>query len=305
MNNIVVSLQKFLKNKNTVTILGVVLIIVILFFGYRYQIKKQVNPISGIPVAADTIQPRTKITEDMIETISVAPIVLQKGEVIQNKAAIVGKYSNYNTMIPKGSMFYTNTVVDESKLPDSAFIEVAKGEVPYNFPVTLDSTYGNSIYPGNYIDIYMKADRQDGRLMVGKLLENVKVLAVKDSSGRHVFENSEEARTPAYLIFGVSPEINILLRKASYMSNYSAELFPVPHGTSVEEEGATTVTSQTLKDFINANTVANDEIEDKVDTTTKTTTNTTTKTTTGTTTTKNTTTGTVSGGTTNTQTTTR
>ena len=147
----------------------------------------------------------------------------------------------------------------------------------------------------------MKADRQDGRLMVGKLLENVKVLAVKDSSGRHVFENSEEARTPAYLIFGVSPEINILLRKASYMSNYSAELFPVPHGTSVEEEGATTVTSQTLKDFINANTVANDEIEDKVDTTTKTTTNTTT----GTTTTKNTTTGTVSGGTTNTQTTTR
>ena len=139
MNNIVVSLQKFLKNKNTVTILGVVLIIVILFFGYRYQIKKQVNPISGIPVAADTIQPRTKITEDMIETISVAPIVLQKGEVIQNKAAIVGKYSNYNTMIPKGSMFYTNTVVDESKLPDSAFIEVAKGEVPYNFPVTLDT----------------------------------------------------------------------------------------------------------------------------------------------------------------------
>lgn len=270
MNNIVISLQKFLKNKNTVTIIGVVLIIIILFFGYRYQIKKQVNPISGIPVAAQNIQPRTKITEDMVETISVAPIVLQKGEVIQNKGAIVGKYSNYNTMIPKGSMFYRDTVVEESKLPDSAFIAVEKGQIPYNFPVDLDTTYGNSIYPGNYIDIYMKAVRKDGKLMVGKLLENVKVLAVKDSSGRHVFENSEEARTPAYLIFGVSSEVNILLRKASYMGDFSAELFPVPHGTSVEEEGATTVTSQTLKDFINANTVANDEIEDKTtdDTTT-------------------------------------
>ena len=288
MNNIVVSLQKFLKNKNTVTIIGVVLIIVILFFGYRYQIKKQVNPVSGIPVAAETIQPRTKITEDMVDTISVAPIVLQRGDVIENKAAIVGKYSNYNTMIPKGSMFYNDTVVEESKLPDSAFVEVAKGEIPYNFPVNLDTTYGNSIYPGNYIDIYMKAVRADGRLMVGKLLENVKVLAVKDSSGRHVFENSEEARIPAYLIFGVSPEINILLRKASYMGSFSTELCPVPHGSSIEEEGATTVTSQTLKDFINANTVANDEVEDKVDTTTTTQTNTTTstnvpKTTTGTT----------------------
>ena len=50
------------------------------------------------------------------------------------------------------------------------------------------------------------------------------------------------------------------------MGSYSVVLFPVPHGIAVEgeeEEGATTVTSQTLKDFINANTVANDEIEDK------------------------------------------
>ncbi len=277
MNNLTISFQKFLKNKNAVTIIGVVLIILILFFGYRYQIKKQVDPVTGIPVANKTIQPRTKITEDMIETISVAPIVLQKGDVYTNKAAIIGKYSNYNSVIPKGSMFYKDTVVDEKTLPDSAFIDLEKGQIPYNFPVTVDSTYGNSIFPGHYIDIYMKATRKDGKLMVGKLLENIKVLAVKDSSGRHVFENSEESRTPAYLIFGVKSEINILLRKASYMGEFSTELFPVPHGVKVEEEeGTTTVTSQTLKDFINANTVANDEIEDSTDSdATKTTTTTT------------------------------
>ncbi len=263
MNNFMISLQKFFKNKNTVTIIGVIAIILILIFGYRYQIKKQVNPVTGIPVAAQTIQPRTKITDDMLTYIDVAPIVLQKGDVITSKSAIIGKYSNYNTIIPKGSMFYKNTVINESELPDSAFIDVEEGQVPYNFPVTMDSTYGNSIFPGNYIDIYMKAVRKDGKLMVGKLLENVKVLAVKDSSGKHVFENTDESRTPAFLIFGVEPEINILLRKASYMSSYSVVLFPVPHGAAVKEEGATTVTSQTLKDFINANTVANDEIEDK------------------------------------------
>ncbi|MBE6159627.1 MAG: hypothetical protein E7157_01110 [Lactobacillales bacterium] len=272
MNNFMISLQKFFKNKNTVTIIGVVAIILILFFGYRYQINKQVSPVTGIPVAATTIQPRTKITDDMLEYIDVAPIVLQKGEVITNKNAIVGKYSNYNTVIPKGSMFYNATVINEEELPDSAFIEVEDGQVPYNFPVTMDTTYGNSIFPGNYVDIYMKAVRKDGKLMVGKLLENVKVLAVKDSAGRHVFENSQEARTPAFLIFGVSPEVNILLRKASYMSSYSTVLFPVPHGATIEEEGATAVTSQTLKDFINANTVANDEIEDKKQTTETTTT---------------------------------
>ena len=126
----------------------------------------------------------------------------------------------------------------------------------------MQSTYYNSIYPNNYIDIYMKAINENGTLMVGKLIENVKVLAVKDSQGRHVFENSEESRTPAALIFGVNDELNILLRKASYMSSFSVVLFPVPHGVNgaTEVPEATVVSSQTLKEFINANTVPNDEL---------------------------------------------
>lgn len=269
MNNFIISFKRFMKNKNTVTILGILAVILILFFGYRYQINKAVSPVTNIPVAAETIQPRTKITDDMLDYISVAPVVLQSN-VIRNKAAIVGKYSNYNTVIPQGSLFYTGVVVSEDTLPDSAFVNLEKGQVPYNFPVTMDSTYGNSIYPDNYIDIYMKALNEDGTLMVGKLVENVKVLAVKDSQGRHVFEDSSEARTPSTIIFGVEPEINILLRKASYMSSFSVVLFPVPHGASMGEEGegATVVSSQTLKDFINANTVPNDEITTSTDTNT-------------------------------------
>lgn len=264
MNNFIISLKRFFKNKNTVTILGVLAVILVLFFGYRYQINKMVSPVTGIPIATKTIQPRTEITKDMIEYIDVAPVVLQKGDIIQSSSAIIGKYSNYNTVIPKGSFFYKDTVIDEAKLPDSAFINLKKGEIPYNFPVDIDSTYGNSIFPENYIDIYMKANNEEGKLMVGKLIENVKVLAVKDSSGRHVFESTSEDRQPAYLIFGVKADINILLRKASYMGNYSVVLFPVPHGVEVKvEEGETAVTSQTLKDFINANTVPNDEIEDQ------------------------------------------
>lgn len=261
MNNFVISFKRFIKNKNTVTILGVVAIIAVLFFGYRYQINKAVSPVTGIPVAAETIQPRTKITSDMVETISVAPIVLQSN-VYRSVNAVVGKYSNYNTIIPEGSLFYTEALVEESELPDSAFVNLEDGDVPYNFPVTISSTYGNSIYPNNYIDIYMKAVNEEGTLMVGKLIENVKVLAVKDAQGRHVFENSAETRTPAYLIFGVNSELNILLRKASYLTTFSVELFPVPHGVSGESEapGATVVSSQTLKDFINANTVPNDEL---------------------------------------------
>lgn len=260
MNNFMISLRRFFKNKNTVTFLGLLLIIVILYFGYTTVINRQVEP-RQIPVAAETINPRTQITSDMVKFLSV-PSVSVSDNVITSKAKIVDKYTNYNTMIPEGSFFYTETVVNEDDLPDASFVDVKEGEVPYNFPVTIAKTYGNSIYPGNYIDIYMKALNENGELMVGKLIENVKVLAVKDSRGKNVFENVDETRTPAYIIFGLTPENNILLRKGSYMSQFSVELFPVPHGIdgSDDVEQATVVSSAKLQEFINANSVPNDEL---------------------------------------------
>ena len=255
MNSVSVTIQRLFKNKNTVTIIGVVAILALLYFGYSTTVSKAVSPVS-VPVAATTIQPRTLITEDMVTTVDIAANAVSD-DVIQNQNSIIGKYSNVNSVIPEGSMFYSALLTTAEELPDSSFVKVAKDEVPYNFPVTMDSTYGNSIYPGNLIDIYMKAENADGQVMVGRLVENIEVLAVKDSSGKHVFENTSEERTPAFLIFGVKDEINILLRKASYMTNFSVELFPVPHGgqVDIDEDTETQVSTQYLKDFINANTV--------------------------------------------------
>lgn len=261
MNNFIIAIKRFFRNKNTVTVIGVLLIILVLFLGYRYQVNKMVSPIANIPMAAEKIDPRKEIKADMIDYVDIAPIVLQK-DVIRKASDVIGKYSAPYTAIPKGSLFYKDAVVEKNDNPDYAFEELGEGEVPYNFPVTMQTTYGNSIYPGNYIDVYMKAQNENSVLMVGKLIENVKVLAVKDASGQNVFESSEEKRIPAYIIFGLDSETNILLRKASYMSNFSVELFPVPHNTKVSTEaGETVVSSQTLKDFINANTVPNDEID--------------------------------------------
>ena len=64
------SIVRFLKNKNTVTVLGVIAIVAILWGGYYFQLKRTVNPIK-VPVAATTIQPRTRITSDMIKYVDV------------------------------------------------------------------------------------------------------------------------------------------------------------------------------------------------------------------------------------------
>ena len=256
--NILVSIKRFFTNKNVVTIIGVILIIALLYWGYNSAIQSQVAPVSGIPIAREKILPATEITADMIDTISVAPIVLQKGDVYTTKDSVIGKYSNYDTAIPEGSMFYKSSVIDKEDLPDAALLDLKQGEVPFNLSVTVRSTFGNMIRPGNYIDIYLKAEENE-EIIYGKFIENIEVLAVLDGSGQNVFGNSEETRTPSMMIFGLQPELNVLLNKAHYLSSNSVEIVPVPHGTAFTEPGATAVSTEYLREFIESKSVILEE----------------------------------------------
>lgn len=251
MNNFTRNFKKFIRNKNVITILGVIAIVAILYFGYTYQINSQVKP-TRVPVAAETIQPRTRITSEMIEYVEV-PASAITANVIFDTNRITQLYADYNTVIPQGSMFYSDVLTTAEEMPDSAFVDIKEGDIPFQFAVNMESTYGNSIFPGNQIDLYMMATNDNGEIMVGKFLENVEVLAVKDSQGNHVFENTAENRTPAYIIFGVKYDVNILLLKARYLSQ--VEIFPVPHGAWVGTEGQIQVSSEELKNFINEKTV--------------------------------------------------
>ena len=252
-------LKQILSNKNTVTFIAALLIVLVLYFFYNWRLNQATSPIK-VPYANQTINPRTKITSDMISYVDI-PSASIKGNVITNANDIINKYTNVNASIPAGSLIYQSQIVRQEELPDSFLIDIEDGYVPYNFDVDIKSTYGNSIYPGNYVDVYFKGI-QDGKLMVGRLLENVKVLAVKDSSGRHVFETNDSDRTPSQIIFAVTPEIHLLLRKAEYING--VEIILVPNNTSLkledsEEEVAINVKSETIKNYIEERSVYVDE----------------------------------------------
>lgn len=266
MGNIATSFRKFLQNKNTVTVVGVVLAIIILYVAYTMRIKSSISPIT-VPYAAEQIDASTQITESMIATRQVPPSMLE-GDVITNMGDIVDKYSNADTIIPQGSLFYKRAVVEKEQLPTNIILEYPKGHVLYNLAVDIESTYGNSVYPGNYIDIYLKAvnkideknnqalTKDADKIMLGKLLANIEVLAVKDSSGKAVFQNLDENRTPSMVVFALPEEYYILLKKAEFMRTYDTSLILVPTNEGLKDEPADLeVSSDQLKDWINKNTV--------------------------------------------------
>lgn len=262
MNNITVGLKKFFTNKNTVTVVGVILAVVVLYVGYNIRVKQATNPVT-VAYAKTTISPGVQITEDMVGTTEVPPAML-KGNVVTNVSSVVGKYTSVDSIIPEGSLFYARSVVEKEQAKNSILLDYPKGYVLYNFPVDMESSYGNSIYPGNYIDIYLKAINRvdDGvqatedKIMVGKLLKNIKVLAVKDSNGEAVFSNLDEQRTPSMIIFAVPEKYYILLKKASFLRTYDTTMIPVPTSESLKKNpGELELSDKDLEAFINRVTI--------------------------------------------------
>ncbi len=261
------ALKRFLTNKNTVTILGVLIGALVLIVGYNYRVNSQIEQVTVL-VAKENIQPRTQITESMVETVSIAKALYDKmiGDygagvsLLRNASELNnfedGAFSNVNALIPKGTPLIRNVnVVNESEIPSSVLKKVNKGEVPYAYQVDPNDTYGNSIMPDSYVDVYMKYTNDEGKIVFGKFIENVKVLAVLDSSYRDVFENTAEQRTTSLLFLSLSEDYHLLLRKARYLS---IELVTVPVTESIineDYEGTLRITSSELRQYIEDRTV--------------------------------------------------
>lgn len=253
MNSTSLKIKKFLSNRNTVTIICAIIGVVVLYVGYNLRVQSAIEPVE-IPYAKVTIQPRTKITDDMIGYMKVARAALDEmgQNVILDKEKLIGYYSNINTMIPQGSMFYSGAVVKKSDLPDASVYDVPKGETLYYLTVNMSTSYVNSIVPGGYIDLYIRTtDHTTGEAKVGKFIEDIKVLAVKTSDGLNVFENSDEARVPAYIIFSVPSEQHIYLMMAAELG---LSTIPVPTNVSISDEvpESSQMTSSELKAYIDA-----------------------------------------------------
>lgn len=204
-------LKRLFGNKGVVTIIAFIVCIVIILFAYKYRVDKEIQAVS-VPYAKKKIDARTEITEDLVGTVKVASSMITSS-VIKNKENVIGKYVNYNTFIPAGSLFYQENVVTWDHMPDSAWKDVPDGETIVSLPVNIDTTRGNTIFPGDTIDLYYE-DNYQGKYLNALLIKGIKVLAVKDQNGNHIFKRSAEQQNASALIFSVNEELHLLFRQA-------------------------------------------------------------------------------------------
>ncbi len=252
MGNIVTTIKRFLSNKNTITILGVLLGIVVLYIGYNYRVDQAIDTVM-IPFARQTITATSEITQEMISTTEVLrSFVSSNDNLITQQNQLVNTTSplcvTYGTSVPQGSFFYSEQVVSCSSMPNSILDDMPDGYTVFSMSVDIHTTYGNSMYPGDYIDLYVRMNSSDNRIIFGRLIESIEIRDVRDNQGVSVFLTSD-ANTPAELLFAVPDDLFWLLNVATEISGL--ELVPVPRNASyTSNPGETQVSSEYLRQLI-------------------------------------------------------
>lgn len=246
MGSLLNTFKKFFTNKTTVTILGVVVGIAVLFGFYTFRVNSAVNP-TKVPVATRTLSATEEITSDDIKMVEIGSSFLSDVDVIKDTRNLTGKYVTTGTSIPKGAMFYTSQVVEKEELPNSIFDEIPDGYTIYQLRVNNQTTYANTIFPGDKIDLWLSVN-QDGLIYFGEFIRGIEVLAVRDQDGQNVFDVSS-GNTPAWLLFAVPTDMYRYLKVAEYIS--SMTVTPVPRNKAYNtESGSTEITNDQLKSMI-------------------------------------------------------
>lgn len=252
MGNIVTTIKRFLSNKNTITILGVLLGIVVLYVGYNYRVNQAVDTVM-VPYATNTITATSEITQEMVSTTEVLRnFVSGNSNLVMDTSALVNSTNpvcvTYGTSVPEGAFFYSEQIVNCSGLPNNPIENIPDGYTIFSMGVDIHTTYGNSMYPGDYIDLYIRMESSDNRIIFGKFIESIEILDVRDSQGVSVFLTSQ-ARTPSELLFAVPEDLFWLLNVATEISGL--ELVPVPRNASyTSNPGETSVSSEYLRNLI-------------------------------------------------------
>ena len=258
MGNLLNTLKKFVANKNTVTIIGVLAGVIVLYVGYNCRINQSVATIQ-VYYVNQAVESNTQLTEDMISRVTVnAKLTNTYKNLVTNLSQIQDAngeffYVNFDHSLTEGQLLCTSDLIAKSEKADQKLYKNLKKDYKiFMLDVDLDTTHGNSIAPGNAVDIYIQGKDENKKIIFTPFIENLEVIDVVDTKWSTTA--GEEGTSPKYIITVVSVENFELLTKATLLNDYSFELIPVPKEVPFSEtDGETKIVNEYLKNLIEAN----------------------------------------------------
>lgn len=208
--------EKYLKDRKNNRILIVILIIGVLslfsleiyriFFSDAYY--DDVLNYTEVPVLTTDKQQRDLIEDSDIVYKKIPEAYLSE-DVITDKQLLINKYVKLANTIEKDLPITKNQVEDRIFMNDYANTMLNENQILFPVNVNLLKTAGNNIKPSMNVDVYLTIE-DDGKYISDILLENVRVIGVKDNEGNDIW-NEDSDSIPYVVLLAIDDEyVNLM-----------------------------------------------------------------------------------------------
>ncbi|MDY5251711.1 MAG: SAF domain-containing protein [Erysipelotrichaceae bacterium] len=178
-------------------------------------ISSQQLKMTNVYVATHDILPRTCIKEEDIGVIKI-PLNYVDDKAFVTKEDILGKYTDIQGKIPKGSLFYKTMLFKQEDLADYPTTKLHDGQMAYSLNVNVNELAGNTISEDQRIDLYVTLNLANNTCIVDKLIANARVLSIRDNKGFNI-THPKSTKVPSVIIFAVDEKSVKYLAKAEKM----------------------------------------------------------------------------------------
>lgn len=168
-------------NKKTVSLIGVISLIVINALLFKIALDKTIDLVE-VPIANVEITPRSKIESEMISMMKVPRLYLNENTIL-DKSDAIGLYTDIEGIIPKGSLLYKSLLFKESDLPDYPSLKLKEGQSVFPLSTDLLKSSGNTFVANQKVDLHVSISRKKEAPLTDLFLKNVRVLNVLDRKG--------------------------------------------------------------------------------------------------------------------------
>lgn len=216
IDDLKVNIKHFFANPNTLTFIFVLVLIGIVYVVYSNMVNKAVSPTTLI-YANDNIASETMITSDVLSTTQISGTYVSTigSKLVQGRGNAIDHRVKKGYNILKNSFIYTDAIEAEANTKvGTDFDDIPDNYSIYKMKTNFHSTYGCSIMPGNYIDVYAET-KENGKLVFRKFITSIQVKKVTDSEYNDVFKTLKNTScNPTYIYFEVPNDIHELLKLA-------------------------------------------------------------------------------------------
>lgn len=219
-----------MKNRKNLAAAGVLSLLIVNGLLFKVILDKTID-LKKVPVAAVTIEPRTRIDKEMIEYKEI-PSIFTDESCAMDESEILDKITEIEGKIPKGSLFYKQMLFDENELPDYPALKLKDGQSSFSLGTDLLKSSGNSLTANQKVDLYVTIEQKKEKPVTDLLVSSIRILSVKDRKG-NLMGSKNSSNVPYVINLAVSNEYVELLKIASKVG--TIDLYAVADDRQDEE----------------------------------------------------------------------